>query len=356
MTPITRRHAIATQVLSVLLAAGLAPAAASAGTPIASHAAAESPQSALDHWTPERMRRAEPLAAPASPLAGAASPPAAAAAQPPDLEIDPTRDTAYAERIHGKLFFTLGADDASCSATVVRSRSRNLLMTAGHCVVQSGEGGVQPVWSTNVVFVPGYRDGVAPFGLFPATLLRAPLRWVFEPIAELDVGAVNLAPGPAGQIQDSLGARGIAFNRPRGKYKKNKTSFQVFGYPGEPAAFYDAERPILCVARFRGFERFSGSPVVGPCQMKQGSSGGGFVLKGGTVNSVVSHGPCAAIATCTVIAGTYFGDEAYSVYAKAGGVPKKTRKRLRRCKRVRKRSARLACRGKVQRFKPVRLP
>lgn len=338
--------------MTLALCAGAATTPAAAAGSVAGQAA-QNQDEAREYWTPERMRAAEPLegAAP-EPLAGG-GPQAGAAAQAPDVEVSPARDTAYPERIHGKLLFTQDGRDASCSATVVRSRKRNLIMTAGHCVVQPGNGGA-PAWSTNVVFVPAYRDGAAPFGLFPATRLRVPRGWVREPIAAFDVAAVNLAPGQAGQIQDSLGARGISFNRPFGKYKKNRTRFQVFGYPGEPVAFYDAERPILCNARFKGFERFSDSPVVGPCAMKQGSSGGGFVLKGGTVNSIVSHGPCFVLETCGAIAGTYFGDDAYSVYAKAGGVPKKTKKRLSRCKRIRKLERRLTCRGKAQRFKPVR--
>ena len=41
--------------------------------------------------------------------------------------------------------------------------------------------------------------------------------------------------------------------------------------------------------------------VAGPCNQKQGSSGGGWVIGGGLVNSVVSHGPCppATALTCT---------------------------------------------------------
>lgn len=345
-----RRSTIPTALAAALALAAL-PQGASASAAMTAHDSGPSPGGSLAYWTPERMRAAEPLeAAPSVPPAGSGAPQAGTAAQPPDVEVDPGRDTAYPERLHGKLFFTRVGVDQSCSATVVRSLARNLLITAGHCLVLSGG---KPAWSENVVFAPAYRDGAAPFGLFAAARLRVLRRFAFDPIAALDVGAVSLAPGPAGLIQDSLGARGISFNRPFGKYKKSKTRFQVFGYPGEPAAAYDAERPILCNARFKGFERFSASPVVGPCAMKQGSSGGGFVLKGGTLNSIVSHGPCAVVETCGVIAGTYFGDEAYTVYAKAGGVPKKTRVRLRRCKRAKKLRARLTCRGKVQRFKPV---
>lgn len=344
-------------VAAFALAAAAIPASAAAA-PVATHSSGESPGSVLDYWTPERMRAAEPVEAPGeAPLATSSAPPASAASQPPDLEIDPARDVLYPERTHGKLFFTLGAQNLSCSGTVVASRSRNLVMTAGHCVVEPGGGGIEPVWASNMVFVPAYRDGVAPFGLYPATTVRAPTRWVREPLIELDIAAVNLVPGPGGaQIQDLLGARGASFNRPRGSYRNN--GFQIFGYPGEPAAFYNGERPILCNSRFQGYERGTGSVLAGPCNMKQGSSGGAWVLAGGLVNSVVSHGPCpsATALTCTQTAGTFFGPSAYNLFAASGGgVAKGVKKKIKACKR--KRGAKRAnCIARAQTFRPVVLP
>ena len=43
---------------------------------------------------------------------------------------------------------------SSCSATVVTSRNRNLILTAGHCVSMPGAEGSQPTWASNVMFVP----------------------------------------------------------------------------------------------------------------------------------------------------------------------------------------------------------
>ena len=129
------------------------------------------------YWTAERMREAEPLDAPAG-AGDEPSPLASAAAQPPDKETDPANDTTYPKRIHGRLFVTFAPDDASCSATVVRSFTRNLVLTAGHCVVSPTAAG--PQWATNVAFVPGYRSNARPFRTYPATKLRAPGIWAFE--------------------------------------------------------------------------------------------------------------------------------------------------------------------------------
>ncbi|PMB48697.1 hypothetical protein CEN39_22550 [Fischerella thermalis CCMEE 5201] len=68
-------------------------------------------------------------------------------------------DTVYPYSAAGKLFFTQpGVGDFVCSAAVLRQR---LILTAGHCV-HSGSGGNNGFF-TNFVFVPGYRDGAAPF-------------------------------------------------------------------------------------------------------------------------------------------------------------------------------------------------
>ncbi|MGP3919695.1 trypsin-like serine peptidase [Nonomuraea sp. 10N515B] len=64
----------------------------------------------------------------------------------------------------GKVFFE-GTDGKLywCSATSIQSKYRNLVATAGHCVYQTGGNGhVLNKW----VFVPGYYQGKANFGIY----------------------------------------------------------------------------------------------------------------------------------------------------------------------------------------------
>lgn len=345
--------ALAAAVYAALTAAISATAASEPGA-VLEHAIEQSPAEVRAHWTPERMREAVPLGPPGTVegRSGGATAPDVRA-QPPDQEIPPALDTAYPERVNGKLFVTVGALNATCSATVVTSFGRNLILTAAHCLVIPGGEGVRPSFASNVMFVPSYRDGARPLGTFVATGARVPTFFAFESDPSLDVGAVNLAPGPSGQIQDLLGSRGVTFNRPRARYKGQ--IFQIFGYPAEPAAFYDAERPIRCDPSFRGFERFSRSLLAAPCHMQEGSSGGGWVIAGGLVNSVVSHGACFPISTaCEVMAGPYFGGAAFKLWQSAAGpMPKGRRKRLRRCRRVDSKKKRLRCLSRAQTFGPV---
>ena len=338
-----------------------APALAAGGDAIDSHAVTGDREAALDYWTPRRMRAAEPLEAPGAPetqvapqAAGAGpSPTASASALSPDTEVPASLASAYPYRIHGRLFFRYGSDDASCSATVVTARSRNVILTAGHCVALPLEGG-EPIWATNVVFAPAYRDGATPYGTYAGTMLRAPVLWTFENDLTFDVGAINLAPGAGGQIQDVLGSRGVAFNRPPGRYRRNRTRFKVFGYPAAPAASYNGQRLIECDVPFKAFESFTLALAVAPCNMKEGSSGGGFVLSGGLVKSVVSHNGCGTDPSCTVIAGTHFGNAAFKLWSKAaGGLTKGRRKRLRECRKKRG-GKKSVCVSRAQTFKPVR--
>lgn len=339
-----------TLVLATVLACAAAPAASAGAKPpgVTGQPVAQDPGEIRDYWSPSRMRAAQPVPLPRS--AGAEGDgEARASAFPPDLETDPAFDTSWPQRLHGKLFVTLGGSDASCSATVTKSFRRDLVVTAGHCLYF---GGGPSGWATNVAFVPAYRNGARPYGTFPAVTLRVPKPWRRNGSIAFDLGMVNLAPTPVGRIQDLLGAVGITFNRPDKAYRKKR--FQLFGYPGVPQAYYDAERLIRCNSRFRGFEVFSDAPVVSPCHQQFGSSGGGWIRKR-KLTSVISHGACALPSdACQAVAGTYFGDAAYRLWdAAAGKVPKGRRKKLKRCKRVSKPAKFLRCRSKAQTYKPV---
>jgi len=60
----------------------------------------------------------------------------------------------------------------TCTASVIRSTSRDVIMTAAHCVTGSGRG---------YVFVPGYRNGRAPYGVWHVVAAYGSPRWVHHP-------------------------------------------------------------------------------------------------------------------------------------------------------------------------------
>jgi hypothetical protein len=334
--------------LTVGLALWVAPAAWG-DDGIASQELTQRPSQVRGYWTAQRMREAEPLDELAS--NGGAQAVARASALSPGQEIPESFDVTYPYRIHGRLFMTFGTTDGSCSATVVTSSTRDLIMTAGHCVAEPVGGG-NSRFATNVLFVPGYRNGNAPLGSYVGTRGGTPGLWAAAGAISLDVGFINLAPLNGGLIQDQLGSRGITFNR-NPKSLRSKT-FQLLGYPAAPAGVYDGERPILCSSRFRGIEVFSGAIIVSPCHQQEGASGGGWVIGGRLVASLTSHSGCRSPGpTCDVISGTYLGNSALQVWAGAsGGLPSGRKKRIKRCKKF-KGKKHDSCLTQAETFQPV---
>ena len=90
----------------------------------------------------------------------------------------------------GKIFFTLGATDYTCSGTLVRSERGYVVLTAAHCVT-NGRG----QWAVNWTFVPGYNDGAEPYGQYTARRFFVSPRWKGPADSErYDVAFVQVAP------------------------------------------------------------------------------------------------------------------------------------------------------------------
>jgi hypothetical protein len=63
----------------------------------------------------------------------------------------------------GKVFFTVGDKEYWCSASSIQSKYHNLVATAGHCVFDED---IQNGALDNWVFIPGYYQGKAPWGIY----------------------------------------------------------------------------------------------------------------------------------------------------------------------------------------------
>ena len=77
-----------------------------------------------------------------------------------DLAPAPT-NTEWPYRAAGKLFFKEGSASYVCSASLI---DRGLVVTAAHCVADYGKNKIYSDWK----FIPGYRNGAAPFGVWTA--------------------------------------------------------------------------------------------------------------------------------------------------------------------------------------------
>jgi hypothetical protein len=283
----------------------------------------QAPGAVRRYWTPARMRAARPPDLTITALGqgedAAASARAARRTRRSSLhrEIPTTREFPY--RTHGKVFFTLGLSDYSCSATAVRSPGRSLVWTAGHCVSDPGLAG--PVFATNWEFVPGYKEGRKPFGEWPATSLATTPQWGGRgPLSggdtDFDFGAAVVAPRGSSHLQEAIGARRIAFRQARDKI------YSAFGYPAErPPPEFDGRHLFVCRSRYKGADPGTGppSPLRISCDMTGGASGGGWVIQRDDrryVASVTSYGYWSQPNS---VYGPYQGTVARRLYEAAGG-------------------------------------
>jgi len=139
------------------------------------------------------------------------------------------RPAALALRV-GALFVRGDSSDHFCTASVVASPGRDLLITAAHCI-HTGKGGG---YRQDIVFVPDYRDGQAPFGVWTVERLVVAPQWINDSDPDLDVGFVVLAPHDGQNIEDVLGANRLGFD------PGYQNLVRVTGYPSS------ADAPITC--------------------------------------------------------------------------------------------------------------
>jgi len=149
-----------------------------------------------------------------------------------------------------------------CTASVVSSPGRNLLITAAHCI-DGGKG--SSGYDSDIVFIPDYRDGQEPFGVWtPAKLIVAP-QWANSSDPDFDVGFVVLEPNQGRNIEQVLGASRLGTDQGYGYL------VHVTGYPNSENV------PITCV---NWTSRFSDTQLKFQCAgYTGGTSGSPWVTK-----------------------------------------------------------------------------
>jgi len=132
----------------------------------------------------------------------------------------------------GALFEHDASGNHFCTASPVTSPGRDLLITAAHCI-NGGKGGG---YRQDIVFIPGYRDGQAPYGVWvPARLLVAP-QWMNSSDPDFDVGFIVLEPDNGKNIEDVLGANQLGID------PGYRNLVRVTGYPASEDA------PVTCTS------------------------------------------------------------------------------------------------------------
>lgn len=119
----------------------------------------------------------------------------------------PTADlpSAISVRAPAMVAAVFGAPDTTpdhtCTASVVSSSTRDLLITAAHCV--SGDG-------TDIKIAPGYNAGRTPYGVWSVTAAFVDSAWQSDQSESDDVAFLRVAPqsinGVRRELQDVTGA------------------------------------------------------------------------------------------------------------------------------------------------------
>jgi V8-like Glu-specific endopeptidase len=270
-------------------------------------------QKVANYWTPDRMRRAIPVpeqtpgpvtkSQPAQPTGPRGStPPAKAVASGAGSVTPMIAESAVAGKVY---FHKPSGGDWQCSGSALNSPSKQLVITAGHCV-HEGQGGD---WMQNWTFVPRYRSGSRPFGTFAAKQLRTFNSWASSSDLSRDVGMVTTWPLNGNQLVNVVGGHGLNWNW------GNSVAITILAYP---ANANNGEVQQWC----QGTTADGGGGTIEiPCNFNGGSSGGGWLMSFddstglGQVDGVMS-----TLDSTGMNRASYFDDSVKAMYDAQGSV------------------------------------
>jgi V8-like Glu-specific endopeptidase len=205
----------------------------------------------------------------------------------------------------GKVFFKQNGGSYVASAASIGNYA---IWTAGH-VVHAGDGKPSG-WSTDMIFVPAYRDGSAPYGKWSVSYLWTRTTWYQNGnpngLTE-DMGGGILNTLESKKISQKVGALGFAWNRGRLQH------WNSLGYPA--ASPFNGQRMHDCQASYAYDGSVPGiKPVAIGCDMTGGCSGGPWVLKLLTDNTLNGNNSYRQSNRPEEMNSPYFDDRAKSLF------------------------------------------
>jgi V8-like Glu-specific endopeptidase len=217
----------------------------------------------------------------------------------------------------GKVFFTLGDTNYTCSGTLVRSERRYVVLTAAHCVT-NGRG----LWAVNWRFVPAYKDGAEPYGQYTARRFFVSPRWTGPAESErYDVAFVRVAPAARSgrESRPAKAPAGLPIRFAASQTAPRRGQAYVFGYPA--LAPYTGLYPNYCAGPDVSSVTRKGSARIA-CAMTAGDSGGpwltGFSPQTGTgtITAVTAYKLSGDL---QALYGTVLGPTARALFLNASG-------------------------------------
>ncbi|WP_405140526.1 hypothetical protein OG589_26565 [Sphaerisporangium sp. NBC_01403] len=208
------------------------------------------------------------------------------------------------KRTTGRVFLTLRGVDYVCSASAVRSRNQDVVVTAGHCA-KDGSG----TWAENWTFVPAYEPGRQPYGVFTARRMFVPEPWSESGDDSYDLGMVAVNPSGGSHLNEAVGGQEIGFNVPRGGRAFG------FGFPADPP--YDGRRLIYCAGDLHHDPHSQTRDQGMRCDLTAGSSGGPWLS---SFDPATGQGVLTSVSSFKysdddgTMYGPYFGDQAKRLF------------------------------------------
>lgn len=207
----------------------------------------------------------------------------------------------------GVLFFKQYGVDYRCSAASI---GNSAIWTAGHCIHKGdgSEGG----WSKEIVFVPAYKNGSAPLGVWTASHITTKGFWFEFGDLRYDMAGAVLNERNNQTISEAVGSLGFAYNL------ENNLHWLNMGYPSAPP--FDGKTQQICAASFAYADTSmpAPSPVAMGCDMTRGSSGGPWILgfsgQAGGTNSLNGNNSYRYTFHPQELYSPYFGDAAKFLY------------------------------------------
>ncbi|MBA3564998.1 MAG: trypsin-like serine protease, partial [Gammaproteobacteria bacterium] len=124
-----------------------------------------------------------------------------------------TTNKQFPFRASGKLFFNIGSSTFVCSASLIK---RGIVVTAAHCIAEFG-GSFYSNWQ----YVPGYKNGVAPYGTWPTGDAA---------VLSVYLNGTDSCANPGIICQNDVGV--LRLNPQAGKFPGQSTGFYGFGVDG----------------------------------------------------------------------------------------------------------------------------
>lgn len=179
----------------------------------------------------------------------------AAVADPPAPPGTPTATSFDGIPTVGPLFRDGLGNDHGCTASVLVSPGRDLILTAAHCVSGTAAG-----WQ----FAPGYDQGRTPYGVWTVTAAYVDPAWLHDQDTRYDYAILRVADHDGVDVQDVTGGNLL------GRAPRAGTHLTDVAYD----AGVD-DQPITCTTvayRYQGFPAFNCHGYVG------GSSGSPWLV------------------------------------------------------------------------------